>query len=164
MNHFIAIADHTPEFLRHTLDVSKHLKAQLKETGRNEPVLVSKTLAMIFEKQSLRTFVSFSAGMVQLGGSSIMLRGDEIGWGKREPVKDFARVISSMCNGIMARTYEHEKVIELTKFSAVPVINGLTDYNHPCQAMADVMTIEEKLGKLSGLSLAFIGDGNNVAR
>jgi ornithine carbamoyltransferase len=164
MNHFIAVADHTPEFLRHTLDVSLRLKKQLKSTGKNDPVLAGQTLAMIFEKQSLRTFVSFSAGMVQLGGSSILLRGDDIGWGKREPVSDIARVISSMCNGIMARTYEHEKVIQLAKFSAVPVINGLTDYNHPCQAMADLMTVEEKLGKLSGLSMAFIGDGNNVAR
>jgi ornithine carbamoyltransferase len=164
MNHFIAIADHPPEFLRHVLDVSAHLKRQLKETGRNDPILGGKTLAMIFEKPSLRTRVSFAAGMVQLGGSSMMLRGEEVGWGKREPVRDFARVISSMCNGIMARTFEHEKVLELAKWSAVPVINGLTDYNHPCQAMADVMTIEEKFGKLAGLSVAFIGDANNVAR
>ena len=164
MTHFIAIADHSTEFLRHVLDVSKRLKKQLKETGRNDPILAGQTLAMIFEKQSLRTRVSFAAGMVQLGGGSMMLRGEEVGWGKREPIKDFARVISSMCNGIMARTFEHEKVLELVKYSTVPVINGLTDYNHPCQAMADVMTVEEKFGKLSGLSMAFIGDGNNVAR
>src|SRR6185369_12987985 len=163
-HHFIAIADHSTEFLRHVLDVSKRLKKQLKETGRNDPILAGQTLAMIFEKQSLRTRVSFAAGMVQLGGGSMMLRGEEVGWGKREPIKDFARVISSMCNGIMARTFEHEKVLELVKYSTVPVINGLTDYNHPCQAMADVMTVEEKFGKLSGLSMAFIGDGNNVAR
>src|SRR5436190_13132888 len=162
--HFIAIADHPTDFLRHVLDVSKHLKQQLKETGRNEPILAGKSLAMIFEKQSLRTRVSFAAGMVQLGGSSMMIRGEESGWGKREPVKDFARVISSMCDGIMARTFEHEKVMELAKWSAVPVINGLTDYNHPCQAMADVMTIEEHFGKLAGLTMAFVGDGNNVAR
>src|SRR5216117_1671494 len=159
--HFIAISDHTPEFLRHVLDVSIHLKRQLKETGRNEPILNGKTLAMIFEKPSLRTRVSFAAAMVQLGGNSMMLHGEEVGWGKREPIRDFARVISSMCNGIMARTFEHEKLTELAKWSAVPVINGLTDYNHPCQAMADVMTVEEKFGKLAGLSMAFIGDGNN---
>jgi ornithine carbamoyltransferase len=164
MSHFIAIADHTPEFLRHVLDVSKHLKTQLKETGRNEPILGGKVLAMIFEKPSLRTRVSFHVGAVQLGGAAMMMRGEEMGWGKREPVKDIARVVSSMCNGIMARTFEHAKVTELAKFSTVPVINGLTDYNHPCQAMADVMTIEEKFGKLAGLSMAFIGDGNNVAR
>jgi ornithine carbamoyltransferase len=108
--------------------------------------------------------VSFSAGMVQLGGSSMMIRAEESGWGKREPVKDFARVISSMCDGIMARTFMHSNVIELAKWSSVPVINGLTDYNHPCQAMADVMTVEEHFGKLSGLTMAFVGDGNNVAR
>ena len=164
MTHFIAIADHSTDFLRHVLDVSKRLKKQLKETGKNDPILAGQTLAMIFEKQSLRTRVSFAAGMVQLGGGSMMLRGEEVGWGKREPIKDFGRVISSMCNGIMARTFEHEKLLELAKWSAVPVINGLTDYNHPCQAMADVMTVEEKLGKLPGLSMAFIGDGNNVAR
>ena len=164
MKHFVAIADHTPDFLRHTLDVSKRLKKQLKETGKNDPVLGGKTLAMIFEKQSLRTRVSFHVGMVQLGGAAMMLRGEEMGWGKREEIRDVARVLASMCNGVMARTFEHEKLNQLAKFSNVPVINGLTDYNHPCQAMADVMTIEEKFGKLAGLSMAFIGDGNNVAR
>src|SRR5689334_6136788 len=110
MKHFIAIADHSHDFLRHVLVVAKHFKRKLKETGRNEPILAAKTLAMIFEKQSLRTRVSFAAGMAQLGGSSIMLRGEEVGWGKREPIRDFARVISSMCNGILARTFEHEKL------------------------------------------------------
>ena len=119
---------------------------------------------MIFEKPSLRTRVSFSAGMVQLGGSTMMLRAGRNRLGKREPVKDFARVISSMCDGIMARTFSHANIVELAKYSSVPVINGLTDYNHPCQAMADVMTVEEHFGKLGGLTMAFIGDGNNVAR
>jgi ornithine carbamoyltransferase len=102
--------------------------------------------------------------MAQLGGTAMMLRGEEMGWGHREEVRDVARVISSMCDGIMARTFEHAKVTELAKWSRVPVINGLTDYNHPCQAMADVMTIEEHFGRLEGLTLAFIGDGNNMAR
>src|SRR5438094_2006649 len=165
MNHFLAVSDHPPEFLRHVLDVSSHLKRQLKETGRNEPILAGKVLAMIFEKPSLRTRVSFHAGMAQLGGASMMLRGEEMGWGHREEIRDVARVIASMCNGIMARTFEHEKVLELAKWSGdVPVINGLTDYNHPCQAMADVLTIEEHFGKLAGLTMAFIGDGNNVTR
>ena len=146
------------------LDVAKHLKKQLKETGRNDPVLAGKTLAMIFEKPSLRTRVSFAAGMAQLGGTSMMLRGEEMGWGHREEIKDVARVIASMCDGIMARTFEHAKVLELAKWSKVPVINGLTDYNHPCQAMADVLTIEEHFGKLEGLTMAFVGDGNNVTR
>jgi ornithine carbamoyltransferase len=164
MNHFIAVSDHSTEQLRHMLDVSKRLKKQLKDTGSNDPILAGHSLAMIFEKPSLRTRVSFAAGMVQLGGSTMMLRGEETGWGKREPVKDFARVISSMCDGIMARTFLHANIVELAKWSSVPVINGLTDYNHPCQAMADVMTVEEHFGTLAGLTVAFVGDGNNVAR
>jgi ornithine carbamoyltransferase len=164
MKDFIAIADRSPEQLRHMLDVAKHLKKQLKETGRNDPILLGKTLAMIFEKQSLRTRLSFAVAMVHLGGSSLMLRGEEMGWGQREELRDVARVIASMCDGIMARTFEHDKVLELAKWSKVPVINGLTDYNHPCQAMADLMTIEEHFGKLEGLRMAFIGDGNNVTR
>src|SRR5688572_2007097 len=164
MKDFIAIADHSPEQLRHMLEVAKHLKKQLKETGQNDPMLAGKTLAMIFEKPSLRTRVSFAAGMAQLGGTAMMLRGEEMGWGHREEVRDVARVVSSMCEGIMARTFEHAKVVELAQWSRVPVINGLTDYNHPCQAMADFLTIEEHFGKLAGLTMAFIGDGNNVTR
>jgi ornithine carbamoyltransferase len=94
----------------------------------------------------------------------MMLRGEEMGWGHREEIRDVARVISSMCDGIMARTFEHEKVVELAKWSKVPVVNGLTDYNHPCQAMADLLTIEEHFGKLNGLTMAFVGDGNNMVR
>lgn len=146
------------------LDVSARLKKHLRETGKNDPILAGQTLAMIFEKPSLRTRVSFAAAMVQLGGSSMMLRGEETGWGKREPVKDFARVISGMCDGMMARTFAHQTVVELVKYSTIPVINGLTDFNHPCQAMADIMTVEEHFGKLKGLTMAFVGDGNNVAR
>ena len=164
MQHFIAISDYSTDQLRHMLDVSLRLKKQLRETGKNDPILAGQSLAMIFEKPSLRTRVSFAAGMVQLGGSTMMLRGEETGWGKREPVKDFARVISSMCDGMMARTFSHASIVELAKYSSVPVINGLTDFNHPCQAMADVMTVEEHFGKLKGLTMAFVGDGNNVAR
>ena len=164
MPHFIAIADWTTPQLRHVLDVSLRLKKQLKETGRNDPILAGKTLAMIFEKPSLRTRVSFAVAMTQLGGSGLLLRGEEVGIGSREPIEDMARVISSMCDGIMARTFEHEKVTGLAKWSKVPVINGLTDYNHPCQAMADLMTLEEHFGDLRGRTMAFIGDGNNVAR
>lgn len=164
MTHFIAISDWTTPQLRHVLDVSIRLKKQLKETGRNDPILAGKTLAMIFEKPSLRTRVSFAVAMTQLGGSGLLLRGEEVGIGSREPIQDMARVISSMCDGIMARTFEHEKVTGLAKWSSVPVINGLTDYNHPCQAMADLMTLEEHFGNLQGRTLAFIGDGNNVAR
>ena len=164
MNHFLAITDHPTDWLRHALDVAKRLKKQLKDSGRNDPILAGKTLAMIFEKPSLRTRVSFSAGMTQLGGVAMMLRGEEMGWGHREETRDVARVVSSMCDGIMARTFEHEKVLELAKWSRVPVINGLTDYNHPCQAMADMLTIEEHFGRLEGLTMVFVGDGNNMVR
>lgn len=164
MTHFISIADHSPDWLRHVIDVSARLKKQLKTTGRSDPVLAGKTLAMIFEKPSLRTRVSFAVAMTQVGGSSIILRQEEVGLGGREELRDIARVISSMCDGIMARTFEHEKVTELAKWSSVPVVNGLTDYNHPCQAMADLLTIEEHFGKLNGLTMAFIGDGNNMVR
>src|SRR6476469_8661080 len=165
MKHFIAIADHSTEELRHVLDVARRLKKQLKETGRNDPILAGKTLAMIFEKPSLRTRVSFAVGMTQLGGSGLLLRQEEVGLGTREPIKDVARVLSGMVDGIMARTFEHEKVLDLAKWSSVPVINGLTDYAHPCQAMADLMTLMEHFGHdLRGRTLAYVGDGNNVAR
>ena len=164
--HFIAIADWTPEQLRHALDVSYRLKQQYKQVGRNDPLLAGKTLAMIFEKPSLRTRVSFAVAMTHLGGNGLLLRDEEVGLGKREPVKDVARVLSGMCDGIMARTFEHEKVAELARWSTVPVVNALTDYNHPCQAMADLMTLEERFGRgtLKGRTLVFVGDGNNVAR
>jgi ornithine carbamoyltransferase len=164
MTHFTAISDCTPQELRHFLDVSLRLKKQLKSTGRNDPLLAGKTLAMIFEKPSLRTRVSFSVAMTQLDGTGLLLRDEEIGLGKREPIQDVARVLSGMCDGIMARTFEHEKVTELAKWATVPVINGLTDQSHPCQAMADLMTLEEHFGSLKGRTMAFIGDGNNVSR
>jgi len=164
MKNFISIADHSTDDLRHMLDVARQLKAQLKESGRNEAILAGKTLAMIFEKPSLRTRVSFAVAMTQLGGNGLVLRQEEVGLATREPVEDVARVLSGMCDGIMARTFEHAKVTGLAKFSTVPVINALTDYNHPCQAMADLMTLEEHFGNLAGRTIAFIGDGNNVAR
>jgi ornithine carbamoyltransferase len=163
MKDFISIADWTTGQLRYALDVSRRLKEEYKKTGRNQPLLAGRMLGMIFEKPSLRTRVSFSVAMSHLGGSSLMLRQEEVGLGKREPVKDVARVLSGMCDGIMARTFEHEKITELAKYSTTPVINGLTDRTHPCQAMADLMTIEEHFGSLAGRTLAFIGDGNNVA-
>jgi ornithine carbamoyltransferase len=164
MTHFTTIADCTYEQLRHYLDVAIKLKRQYQDIGRNDSVLAGKTLAMIFEKPSLRTRVSFTVAMTHLGGGAMMLRQEEVGLGVREPIKDVSRVLSGMCDGIMVRTFEQEKVSELAKWSTVPVINGLTDLSHPCQAMADFMTIEEHFGKLKGLTLAFIGDGNNVAR
>src|SRR3954453_16526396 len=164
MRHFTAIADYSTDELIHLLDVSLRLKSQLKKTGRNDPILAGKTLAMIFEKPSLRTRVSFAVGMTQLGGAGLLLRQEEVGLDTREPLKDVAPILSSMCDGIMARTFEHEKVTGLAKWSSVPVINGLTDYSHPCQAMADLMTVEEHFGNLAGRTVVFIGDGNNVVR
>jgi ornithine carbamoyltransferase len=165
MKHFTAIAEYSTDELRHLLDVSFRLKDQLKRTGRNDPILQGKTLAMIFEKPSLRTRVSFAVGMTQLGGAGLLLRQEEVGLDTREPLKDVARVLSSMCDGIMARTFEHAKVTGLARWSTVPVINGLTDYSHPCQAMADLMTLMEHFGRdLRGRTLAYVGDGNNVAR
>jgi ornithine carbamoyltransferase len=164
VKHFIDISHTSLDELNHLLDVSALLKLQLKQTGRNDLILLNKTLAMIFEKPSLRTRVSFAVAMTQLGGSGLLLRDEEVGLGKREAVQDVARVLSGMCDGIMARTFEHEKITGLAKWSTVPVINGLTDFSHPCQAMADLMTLKERFGKLEGLTLSFIGDGNNMAR
>jgi ornithine carbamoyltransferase len=164
MTNFIAVADCSHEELRHLLQVAARLKQQYLSTGRNDPILAGKTLAMIFEKPSLRTRVSFTAAMHHLGGSAMMLRQEEVGLATREPVKDVARVLSGMCDGIMARTFEDEKLLDLARWSTIPVINGLTDYGHPCQAMADLMTVEEHFGNLNGRTLAFIGDANNVAR
>jgi ornithine carbamoyltransferase len=164
MKHFISLAQSTPAELRHLLDVSQQLKHQYKLTGKNDPILAGQTLAMIFEKPSLRTRVSFAVAMTHLGGNGLLLRDEEVGLGKREPVADVARVLSGMCDGIMARTFSHQHMLDLAKYSTVPVINGLTDYSHPCQAMADLMTLEEHFGHLAGLTVAFVGDGNNVAR
>jgi ornithine carbamoyltransferase len=165
MEHFLTITETPAARIVHILDVAHRLKQQLKTTGRNDHILANKTLAMIFEKPSLRTRVSFAVGMTQLGGNGLLLRPDEVGLGTREPVQDVARVLGRMCDGIMARTFEHQKVIDLAKWAGVPVINGLTDYSHPCQAMADVMTLQEHFGRdLRGKTFAYIGDGNNVAR
>ncbi|HEX4054448.1 MAG TPA: ornithine carbamoyltransferase [Tepidisphaeraceae bacterium] len=164
MTHFISIADCTVEELEHLLHVSAILKEQHRATGRNDPILAGKTLAMIFEKPSLRTHVSFDVAMTHLGGRGLFLRDEEVGLERREPAKDVARVLSGMCDGIMARVFEHEKILTLAKYAAIPVINGLSDYSHPCQAMADLLTMREKFGDLTGRTMAFIGDGNNMAR
>jgi len=162
--HFISVASTPTEQLQHMLDLAHRLKKQYKATGKNDPLLAGKTLAMIFEKPSLRTRVSFTVAMMHLGGTGLLLRGEEVGLGKREPVEDVARVLAGMCDGIMARTFEHEKILGLAKWSTVPVINGLTDYSHPCQAMADLMTMQEHFGDIAGKTMVFVGDGNNVAR
>ena len=140
------------------------LTAKLKSGGRisgDEP-LKGKTLGLIFQKPSLRTKVSFAVAMAQLGGTAIYLAPEEVKLGEREEIKDVARTLSKYLDGIVARTFKHEDIIELAEYSTVPVINGLSDFSHPCQALADLFTVKEKKGKLKGVKIAFVGDGNNV--
>ncbi|HSW44623.1 MAG TPA: ornithine carbamoyltransferase [Phycisphaerae bacterium] len=163
MEHFLAIRDLDPTALADLIDFCIRRKKQFLD-GNLKPMLQGKVLAMIFQKASLRTRLGFEAAMVQLGGHAIHLEDHQVGLTKREDVRDVARVISSMCDAIMARVFGHQLVIELARFSRVPVINGLSDFSHPCQALSDLTTIQEKLGRLAGLKVAYIGDANNVAR
>lgn len=162
MKDFVAIADYSPAELQAMLDLAVQLKREW-QAGGNYPVLEGKVLAMIFQKPSLRTRVSFDMAMRHLGGDALYLSPAEIGLGKRESIADIARVLSGYVQIVMARVFEHVHVTELARWSEIPVINGLSDYNHPCQAMADALTIQEKFGQLKDLNVAYIGDGNNVA-
>jgi len=157
---FITIRSYSAAEIRHLIDLALDIKAN---PVRYSDILRGKALAMIFEKPSLRTRVTFDVGIHQLGGFSIYLSPAEINLGKRESVADVARNLERMVQGIMARTFSHKVVEELGSHAHVPVINGLTDYNHPCQAMADYLTLLEVKKKLSGIKLAYVGDGNNVA-
>ncbi len=140
------------------------LAARIKHDPRvHREALSQKTLAMIFEKPSLRTRVSFEAGMTQLGGHAICLGPADISMGKRESVADIARTLSGMADGIMARTFSHQTIIDLARHASIPVINGLSDHLHPCQALADFLTIHEVFGRCEGIKVAYVGDGNNVA-
>ena len=162
MKHFLDLASCSTSELHELMEVALRLKTEWRENG-NAPVLRGKTLGMIFQKPSLRTRVSFEMAMKHLGGDAIMLGPQEIGLGVRESVPDVARVLSRYVQGIMARVFDHKDVLELAENSRVPVINGLSDDYHPCQALADMLTIREDFGSLQGLKLAFVGDGNNVA-
>ena len=164
MKSFLSILDCTTDQLNELLVLSSELKSLYKSGGR-DLCLPGKVLAMLFEKTSLRTRVSFQVAMHDLGGMAIYMKPEDIGViGRREPAKDMARVIARYVDGIMARTFAHETLVELDTWAHVPVINALSDWSHPCQAMADMLTISEHCGSLSGLKLAYIGDGNNVAR
>jgi len=162
MRHFLHIADYSPKELQGLLDSAVALKKQWKHTG-NTPVLKGQVLAMVFQKPSLRTRVSFDMAMRHLGGDALYLSPSEIGLGGRESVADVARVLSGYVQAIMARTFSHQHLLDLTQWATVPIINGLSDYNHPCQALADALTIQEHKGQLKGLNVTFIGDGFNVA-
>ena len=157
-NDLISVADLDSE------KIWQLIKSAIKmKTGNRRPFLVGKSLALIFEKPSLRTRVSFEIAMHELGGHTIYLSQNEIGLGEREPISDVAQVLSRYIDGIVCRTFSHNNVATLAQYATVPVINGLSDLEHPCQALSDLLTIYEKKGKLEGLTLAFIGDANNVA-
>ena len=162
MKHILTLFELSTADIERIFAISKDLKAKLAR-GIREPLLPGRVLAMIFEKQSLRTRVSFETGMAHLGGSSLFL-GQEVGFGKRESAADFSQVLSQYVDAIVCRTHAHAKVEDLAKYSTVPVINGLTDSAHPCQALTDLFTLEEVHGKLAGKKLAYVGDANNVAK
>jgi ornithine carbamoyltransferase len=162
MKHFLSLADLTPKELIRLLDLAVALKKEWKN-GKNPPYLQGKTLGMLFTKPSLRTRVSFDMAMLQLGGHALYLSPNEISLGQRESVADVARVLGRYVDAIMARVFGHRDVLELARYAPTPVINGLSDYSHPCQALADLLTLYERFGKLKGVKVAYVGDGNNVA-
>lgn len=163
MKDFIAISDFSSDEIQDLLDLAVKLKKQYFKKG-NKSIFKGKVLGMIFQKPSLRTRVSFDMAMRHCGGDALYLSPAEIGLGKRESIADVARVLSGYVEALMARTFDHAHVLELAKWADVPVINGLSDYNHPCQGMADALTIIEKFGKKSkGLNVSYVGDANNVA-
>lgn len=163
MKDFLDLNDYSSEEIQTLLDLAVSIKKELK-AGGNRPRLAGKTLALLFQKPSLRTRTSFEIGMVQLGGYPISLSPAEVKMGVRETPADVGRVLSGYVDGVMARVLNHEEILELAEYATIPVINGLSDYNHPVQALSDLLTIYESIGKLEGVKVAFVGDGNNVAR
>lgn len=162
MNHLLKMLDLSKEEIIELLNLADQLKYE-KANNIPHPHLTGKTLAMIFEKSSTRTRVSFEVGMYQLGGHPLFLSSNDLQMGRGEPIQDTARVLSRYCDGIMIRTFGHAIVEELAEYSSVPVINGLTDFSHPCQIFADLLTIREYKGSFEGLKVCFIGDPNNMA-
>jgi ornithine carbamoyltransferase len=159
--HFLTIDQESPDELRGLIELALRLKRE-RLAGALERPLAGRVLAMIFERPSLRTRVSFEVAMLQLGGTALYIGPDEVGLGKRESAADVARVLSRYVDAIMIRSSGHEKIEELAHYATVPVINGLSPAEHPCQALADLLTIREHRGALSGVRLAYVGDGNNV--
>lgn len=160
--HFLHIDDFDKATIMHILERARKVKSSIKSGDRSFQPLKGKTMAMIFTKPSMRTRVSFETGFYLLGGHAIYLGPDDIQMGKREETRDIARVISGYNDIIMARVFSHQDILDLSNYSSVPVINGLTDYNHPCQIMADALTIIEYAGKLEGVKVVYVGDGNNI--
>ena len=161
MQHLLSLFDISKSDLKQILATASHLKSGLAR-GERPPVLERRVLALLFEKPSLRTRVSFETGIAQLGGSSLFL-GEDVGWGKRESPADFTQVLGQFVDAVVCRTKQHERATQLASFNAMPVINGLTDRCHPCQALADVLTIREAFGTEVGKHVVFVGDGNNVS-
>lgn len=162
MQHLLKMADLSQNDITEILNLADQLKFQQKH-GIAHKHLEGKTLGMIFQKASTRTRVSFETGMYQLGGAALFLSSNDLQIGRGEPVQDTARVLSRYLDGIMIRTFEQKEVEDLAKYGSIPIINGLTDYCHPCQILADLMTIREHKGRLSGLKMCYLGDGNNMA-
>jgi len=162
MRHLLTVADLTTAEIERIFSITEDLKQKCQQ-GLREPLLPGRVMALVFEKASLRTRVSFEAGMTHLGGSSIFI-GSEAGFGRRESVADFGRVLGEYADVIVIRANRHQTAVELAEHCDCPVINGLTDFSHPCQALADLYTLRELVGKLEGHTLAWIGDANNVAR
>ena len=158
---FLHITDFESNEITETLDLAIEIKTKLKNNENYKP-FKNQSLAMIFAKPSARTRVSFETGFFRLGGHALYLGPKDIGIGKREAVKDISRVLSGYNDMIMARLFEHKHMLELAKYASIPVINGLTDFNHPCQIMADILTVYEKKGNLNNLKIAYVGDGNNI--
>ena len=162
IRHLLKLSDLTPEQILDILNLADQLKYERKH-GIPHPLLAGKTLGMIFQKSSTRTRVSFEVGMSQLGGNALFLSSRDLQIGRGEPVEDTARVLSRYLDGIMIRTFAQQEVEDLARYGSIPIINGLTDYAHPCQVLADLMTIRERKGSFKGLKLCFVGDGNNMA-